>query len=595
MSLHRLICVCLALLLMAGCDSSKRPPSTLGLVSLTTDLTQVAAGEPFNATITIENVRINAPEVHVIYVLSHRVRALQGTEDTEIETHQIADVVLTGVTEGITSHTSQLFVPGYVETDTYTLSAYIDPVNQIQERLEDDNHSEDIDTGDPNTYATLEITGSDYHDFVLDVVELNDGFALFEVPDASNSATLESDLIGHIDASHHSPGPGTATLTADVWINGAFVPLHLWNTSTSSYEFEQDIAFQYTEEGHFFGFDIQFDQVILNDLLAGFDPDADSNDMTLRFRLHDPSLTFEEFDDNNEMMLSVPYFFVQEEEDEIPAGARGQVRGNIANFDKSYSKTYGSKSKVAMTVNIDGSAEVNKGQLSADLAFGGGFDVSILDETETVLDAGLEAGADVSSASAGYNFAVNLLGSEVYSKGEEASVSDEFGYSWDESVNIVTTTFFIIVVPVTIEAGIEGSIGLSVGYGFEDFNFVVTNDLLNVAIDLFASAGVGVPGFSAGVEASFVVIENTLTNTITLVLNELISDSRFSINFRMDNTLEAIRGTFDAFVEYTTIKWCWKVVPCGTKKHHDTFPIYDTGAVFDKTWNLLNVNQSINF
>jgi|GEM_PF-1627297 len=181
--------------------------------------------------------------------------------------------------------------------------------------------------------------------------------------------------------------------------------------------------------------------------------------------------------------------------------------------------------------------------------------------------------------------------------------------SYSKSYSIEQTVW-IGPVPVTVEAGIYGEIGVNT------FIFVGHNMRAGVIpyakIGAYASAGVGVPGFSAGVEGKvdlitasmpvlgwfnpgFTVHQDAETKQIALLI-----DARFKEQIRLH--LVGPNGVISLYAKYPTIEWCrkricaWKCwtikFPCGIDIKKATKPLVRFGPAFVVDKTLFSAEQS---
>lgn len=123
-----------------------------------------------------------------------------------------------------------------------------------------------------------------------------------------------------------------------------------------------------------------------------------------------------------------------------------------------------------------------------------------------------------------------------------------------------TEEFLLAVVPVTVEAGAGGEFGYTPSLGLMGISGLDSSIDIHAAIDGFASGGVGIPAYSAGVEAKFSFVEDTFGahaqfknfldgNTTTLYL-----DSKASL--KIDNNITGPNGSLDIYAKYTKPKIC---------------------------------------
>ena len=69
-----------------------------------------------------------------------------------------------------------------------------------------------------------------------------------------------------------------------------------------------------------------------------------------------------------------------------------------------------------------------------------------------------------------------------------------------------------------------------------------------------------------------------------------ILNRHVTLNALAQNQIKAIQGRFYLFAKYPKYKFCCKV-----KKKTKTLTLYNTGALFDKSWDLVNESRTVSF
>ncbi|MEA2073509.1 MAG: hypothetical protein U9O86_07990 [Campylobacterota bacterium] len=178
--------------------------------------------------------------------------------------------------------------------------------------------------------------------------------------------------------------------------------------------------------------------------------------------------------------------------------------------------------------------------------------------------------------------------------------------------------FMLSIVPVTVTAGAGGEYGLN-----QDISLLgITGFEVSVApfanIGGFASGGVGMPGFSAGVEAAFTFIAEELAASADFQLSLQGDDTSLFLHGEstqlIDNTITGPKGNIDLYAEYTIpkicikkwrhcVEWHWNLsckkyhttkvhYPCGVVTHKPTKNIFSWKS-FETTKNILDKNEQI--
>jgi hypothetical protein len=182
------------------------------------------------------------------------------------------------------------------------------------------------------------------------------------------------------------------------------------------------------------------------------------------------------------------------------------------------------------------------------------------------------------------------------------SLSDLGTYHFSETYPIVqvTTVFVIVIVPVTASLGVDATVDFgtnidaSTGPNLASLSFTPS---LSASISGWASAGVGVPGFSAGVEGRLKLIGATLAAPITAQCSVFRSGNwdvvTGDLREQMTVSGEMLSGNLSLYAEYPMLDWCsaWGIpYPCGLSIHHTPYnlcswpgsklgpwTVYDTG------------------
>lgn len=203
----------------------------------------------------------------------------------------------------------------------------------------------------------------------------------------------------------------------------------------------------------------------------------------------------------------------------------------------------------------------------------------------------------------GYANSITFMNSVIYSDEQWAdSITISFERSWAKERKFASATFTIGPVPITVATGAEGQIGMMLSGTLNTSNPILesNNNLPDMDFDLYATAGVGGGGFSAGPAISMTIIKDILNfyASASLTLDGSDNLDTGTISAKIRNDMEAIRGKFGVYVKYRTLKWCkkWGIpYPCGTRKKKKYKWFYKTRALYDKKRTLYNKSKTWNF
>jgi len=178
--------------------------------------------------------------------------------------------------------------------------------------------------------------------------------------------------------------------------------------------------------------------------------------------------------------------------------------------------------------------------------------------------------------------------------------------------------FMLSIVPVVVEAGAGGEFGYTPSIGITGITGLEASVELGTSIGGYASGGVGVTGFSAGVEANFDFIDDSLEAKSGFELTLDGDDKNLLLNgdtyLTMDNTITGPNGSIDLYAKYTKpkicanrkrycIRWNWHGhctrhksytihYPCGFKTYKPTKNIFSWKS-FENTKNLLKKSDHL--
>lgn len=177
----------------------------------------------------------------------------------------------------------------------------------------------------------------------------------------------------------------------------------------------------------------------------------------------------------------------------------------------------------------------------------------------------------------------------------------------------------VSVVPVTFRAAATGSIGFDASIKLEGILLLHAEMGPTASMGGEASGGVGVTGFSAGVEADFTFIENDFRGESDLEFvfsgNEDSLRLKGILSENITNTFGGPNGKINLYAEYSEpkicskkISWCvkWKSnlkckkkkkkvthYPCGIATRRPTYTIFKWDSGISKDIELLNLSQTL--
>jgi len=165
-----------------------------------------------------------------------------------------------------------------------------------------------------------------------------------------------------------------------------------------------------------------------------------------------------------------------------------------------------------------------------------------------------------------------------------------FKKEWKEDKTILSKTFTVGVIPLTVEVGIEFVMPLELGLQPNGLGVELFANL-NQSIEVIAEGGVGFSFSSAGVNIDFLVVEDNISANAGLKITYDFNEEQFMAKLFTEGELEieAIKGEFSLFAQtqvsypcgwswFKNIKWC-------SKTNRFTLNLYTTPAAVNRTGN----------
>ncbi|WP_155730529.1 hypothetical protein [Pseudoalteromonas luteoviolacea] len=635
------------LLLTACFDGSERhvevvtpTPSTevtqvpnVALVEITTpEQALYQPGQPISLDFSIETIQLDTQHIGVTFMAIPKEKVAQLETEDQPEGFNLGTHYIEQLQPGVQNLSTTLMFPNEeMPSGEFLIAAYVDSAKIIPDEADlTDNRSRGHDGGDLTTYASVTIDASHYHDFVLDKVVVGDGFAMFpdigqrETTSEGQPSQKRSDIIGHIDASKFGSSANEAEVTVEVIVDDQAYTAHFWQEGQGHYAEKMNISFSQFEQSHYFPYDIAINGALIHKIQQAFDPNSSENTIQLRFTLHDTSEFDEANTSNNTQTIDVPYSLYQDTtpSDELLAKhnlpelpdsnqANRAVRNALSSGPTQdlsltisqqtdeqfvlldlFSNTYGDKSKVAVVpsfLSLIILKATDGGYAWA--STGGGFDLYMFDDSVNLFSAGASGIADGANGTLSYAMGVSFLGNSLIADSDSVTALDEsYTHDWSEEQKLFSATFTIAIVPVSVSAGVKGEVGVGSELKYAEQRFSIGGDVLTASLDAYATAGIDLLIASGGIGIDFLIISETLSATAYTDISKAITDSEISYGIDISNHMKAIEGELYLWVKYPGYEFC-----CSFPTKTATKTLYDTGALYNKTWQMLDYSDSFKF
>ena len=341
---------------------------------------------------------------------------------------------------------------------------------------------------------------------------------------------------------------------------------------------------------------------------------------------------------------------------------RGASQVVFKNFSKGFDA---SKNDSLFGITFNSGAEGNFGSLYSDAGVNGLLAVKVLGAGFTLLKVDSAATVQYDSfENTGYDILVQSLGRNIYSNEkslaelaeydtlEKAELEDdekqlpqveqdEILAARQAEINVETKsmlsytkeftyekdvtkeqTIMVGIVPVVVKAGAIGTLGFDGTIALEGILLLHSEMGPTASLAGFASGGVGIQGFSAGVQASFTFIENDFRGVteFAFVFSGDSKDLRLKgiLSEKVVNTFGGPNGRVDLYAEYTEPKICqhsnrictrykyrrgklrcksYKTIreyyPCGIITNRPTLNIFKWDSGLSRDITLLNASQTL--
>ncbi|QPB84323.1 hypothetical protein CWC22_015555 [Pseudoalteromonas rubra] len=547
-------------------------------------------------------------DVHFYLVHATELDTSDGEEAEIEEVHKVGALELTQVTEGSHSFETEITIPDTLLGGHYHLIAQIDPHDDHAEDIEEDNHPsvdhEPFSDGE-FPFADLQVRVPESHDYKLLNAEFGQQALILDVPNnADGTSEHHSDLVGYLTADYEGGNLGSTAITAEVLVEGNWQPTHFWNTENAAYEAQLTHNFTAGLHDEHIGFDIALDDALLTQIYQGYDATQEQS-LQIRFTLTDLAQGAETITDNNVIETEIPlYFFTGDDTDTEQSLAKrdAQYAVGLANIklEKEFDKSYGNKSKFSVGVDLSGQLFiVPTGDPGGRITGEGVVEAYFFNAQNTLFSISYDGSAYISGQNTGYASEMIIFNNVAF-EDEKYTTKYEKSWekSWEEEKVLAQARFTIGPVPMSVEAGVTGSLGfeLTVGYNAELY---AEGDLFHVDFNAFGRGGVNLGLVSAGIQAILILIDNTFameSNAGFALVSNGNKAPHIYYGLELKNDLDVISGKFGLYAETIGVKWCkkWGIpYPCGKKTHRYDLWLYQTPSVYNKSWTLYSKEDEI--
>ena len=606
-------------------------------------------GEPISINFSVASSKISANNILINFSLVpvNELEKLEAREETSAKS--IGDYLIESIRPGVAYLQADLVIPNdLVGGQDFVILGVVDPEGSISDDANfADNLSRNFDANftDPTT-KVIKVSDAFINDLSIEKAEVGQGFILLETPSSpfsnnqlpTNVVTVaddprESNAIGHIDVKKLGSDSMSAIIQVDVIVAGEETAAFMWKGENDEWVNEAPYDVPSPNEVHFVPWDIRLSSDQRAALFAAYDTTSSENIATFRFRIQQTSGALDENPKNNTFELDVPFRFFTpngEPDDpdlvttqaailskhqaddtfkserkssktdemhhhafEISAASSSSTNSGAFTFDRSYSQTYGDKKKFAVRLKSKSVNKVNGPQGTGRIYNTATIDAYALGKKIQLARAfgNAEARVGNANASAGYHGYIKVFENVVLdqSKSKSTDISREWSLSWRERKTFARATFFAGPIPITIEAGATGTVGFGAGLAISEGVIEGYGDLFFAELDAYAEGGVDIGIASGGIRAELLLLEHRFRVSGIADLSQ-ISNRRVTLNALAQNKIKAIKGKFYLFARYPYFKFC-----CAIKRTEKRLTLYQTGALFNKNWNLLNESRAVTF
>lgn len=244
-------------------------------------------------------------------------------------------------------------------------------------------------------------------------------------------------------------------------------------------------------------------------------------------------------------------------------------------FDVNRSKTYGNDKinagysvKAKTTYNTIGNSKI---PYKADFTSPNRVYVKIFKLKKDVLTANAEAHFNaIHTNNNSYKLDFRVLGKKIFYRNKNFGTKPQtlWDKDWAKHTQFSKgTTFMVGPIPVQVEAGAKGTVGLNAKIVMKSVAELTADANAYGGMTGFASAGVNVALARAGIRANLNIIKVNQGVDASFKINPAANYARFDIEAPL--TISTLDGKLSLFGERKKIKWCKKKrwlpkVPCGS-------------------------------
>ena len=603
-------------------------------------------GEPLELEVLVGSTGISAEHVTVDFSLIEKAKWQQLENEEAADTVALGDTLIENLEPGFTRQRVTLTVPNTLTVaGDYLIVAAVDAGQSV---AQDTNFSDNISRGIDESLAHPTVKQITIEDAFVNDLQITDaviaqGFILLETPtdnalaqngDDVNAANLqasdvltgdvlrvaddprESNVIGHIDIKKLGAESMDARIEVDVIVDGEEFPAFMWKGEGDEWVNEAPYTVPSANETHFIPWDIRLIEAQRAALWAAYDPSAEENLATFRFRIIAADNVPDENPNNNSFEVDVPYRFFDPVSDPLDApeegtevvatstasplkqvaGPGGDLNRNRAAsgrilFDRRFRQSFGDRKKFSAYLDLRSYGDIIGSQGKAVLNSDGRGDVYVLGRGINLFRAFARGDGNVSGGSAYYRGYMKVFGRTYLDQSASTSsgFSRSWSLSWSEERTLGSARFFAGPIPISVSGGVKGSLGFGAALSFSGGKVVATGDIFSVSMSGFARGGVDVGFASGGVGASLLVLNEKLSVSGVADLSE-VGRRRVAMSLVAYNRLKAIQGEFYLFARYPVYRFC-----CSIRTQESRLTLYRTGALYNKNWKLLNHYRLVTF
>ena len=385
--------------------------------------------------------------------------------DEETSAIALGDTLIESISPGFVNLSADFTIPNdIVGGQEYVIMGSLDPEGRATADGDfSDNLSRNFSaTFDDPTTKVITVADEFINDLSIEDAAVGEGFILLETPanalaasgnrSAANIVRVaddpnESNAVGHIDIRKLGGDAMSAIIQVDVIIDGQETAAFMWRGENDEWVNEAPYTVPNPNDVHFVPWDIRLSEAQRNALFAAYDPAAESNVATFRFRIQQTDGVQDENPDNNSFELEVPFrFFPGEAPDEVAtenvaesavaatgaetalkqldSGAtRGAQSSGALRFHRKYSQTYGSTKKFAIRLAAESFNDLNGSAGTGRVYNNAQVDGYALGKKLTLARAFGNIEANARAGSAGYRGYAYVFGGVVLDQSRSASTS----------------------------------------------------------------------------------------------------------------------------------------------------------------------------